>query len=170
MAAVPPGRHHPDKGGDAGKFREIQESYSVLVKAAYDAQHAARGRTSRDQAARGPFEQAAYGAQHTAWETLLREARSEQAVRATWYVPFREQAVRATSYVPATPEQAAQRRQRWEEEQRREEALNRKQTEDAQRREQARKREQAQDAARHASTAFEFSFGSWLMPLTCDRR
>jgi hypothetical protein len=91
-AAVPPGRHHPDKGEDSGKFKEFQESYSALVKATYDAQQAARGRASREQAARGPFAQAASDAQHAA-------ASRQQAVPAPW-----------AWYEPATPEQAAQMR------------------------------------------------------------
>jgi len=53
---IPPGRHHPDKGGDPGKFREIQGSYEVLSdeteKAKYDA---LRGKQAKEEATDARF-------------------------------------------------------------------------------------------------------------------
>jgi len=90
-AAVPPGRHHPDKGGHAGKFREIQESYAVLsdeaAKATYDAlrkqqqaggERAAREKDVQDKAAHEQRKKARERAEKIERDKVAREQQAAQ--------------------------------------------------------------------------------------------
>ncbi|KAJ1479273.1 DnaJ domain-containing protein [Baffinella frigidus] len=128
-------RHHPDKGGDEGKFREIHDSYAVLAdenaKAAYDALRWKKWRHAGWSEAGGQAEQAAWRQWHSRAGDLdqaFSRAAREEAVRETVRAIAREREGR-TAWERVEQEERAQRKKAAVE--RKEQAARKKERKDA---------------------------------------